>query len=271
MSDVYWQGPTGRTLTLKRSATPEGTATSGSLTETSRAGLYKATISGAAAGDTATVLNGSSPYDDGVIEADAGGNLWVVKRSKIASSESGSGARTCTLTVNDGTTVLQNAKVRVTQGSESYVQSTNASGVVVFYLDDATWSVTITKPGYSFAGASLVVNGTEAQTYSMTSVVVTPGDPDTTTAYITIRDGADDPVSGATVQIQVLKFANNTTGTGIDNPLVTGTTDVSGYVEFPGLPRLARYQVRVGDGEWFKGTTLDADTTPLAAVLGVAE
>lgn len=270
MPDVYWQGPTGRTLTLERSATPEGSATSGSLTETSRDGLYKASIAAAAAGDTATVLNGGVPYEDGVIEADAAGNLWVMKRSKVASS--GSGARTVTITVNDGSTALESARVRVTQGAESYVQSTNVSGVVTFNLDDATWTVAITKAGYTFAGASLVVNGTETQTYSMTALSITPSDPGQTTGYLTVRDSAGEEVSGATVQVQILKFANGTTGSGIDDPLATGTTNASGYVEFVGLPRLATYQVRIGtDGKWFKGTTADAATTPLAAALGVAE
>jgi len=81
MPTVYWQGPAGRTeLSLERSATPEGSTTEEALAETSRAGLYKASDDDAAEGDTATILNNAVPYEDGVIETDAAGLLWVIKR-----------------------------------------------------------------------------------------------------------------------------------------------------------------------------------------------
>lgn len=179
----------------------------------------------------------------------------------------GTGARTVTITVNDGSNPLEAARVRLTQGTESLVLTTNASGIATFNIDDATWTVAITKAGYSFSGASLVVDGDEDETYSMTLTVVVPADPELTTAFLTLSPA----VEGAIVQVEILKLANGTVGSGINNPLSTGTTDAQGYVEFTGLPRLATYQVRIGDGKWFKGVTLDADTTPLAGVLGVAE
>jgi len=65
-------------------------------------------------------------------------------------TDTGTGARTVTITVNDGTTVLENARVRVTQGAESYAASTNASGVVTFYLDAGTYYVWSQKSGWTF-------------------------------------------------------------------------------------------------------------------------
>jgi len=91
-----------------------------------------------------------------------------------ASASAGSGARTVTITVNDGATAIQNAVVRLTDGATSYRTLTNVSGVAVFNVDDATYTVSITKLGYTYAGTTLVVNGTETATYSMTLVVVTP-------------------------------------------------------------------------------------------------
>lgn len=86
-----------------------------------------------------------------------------------ASASAGSGARTVTVTVNDGLgNLLQNAVVRMTEGANSYRALTNASGVAVFNLDDATYVVAITKAGYSYSGTTIVVNGTETATYSMT-------------------------------------------------------------------------------------------------------
>ncbi len=104
------------------------------------------------------------------------------------------------------------------------------------------------------------------------SIVLTPSDPGATTGYLTVRDNAGDAVPDVTVSVQIMKLANGTTGSGIDNPLATGITDVNGLVEFPGLPRLATYRSKIGtNGQWFRGVTEDADTTPLAGVLGVAE
>jgi len=91
-----------------------------------------------------------------------------------AGGGAGTGARTVTITVNDGTTVLQNATVRMTEGVNTFTALTNASGVAVFNLDDATYTVSITKSGYSYTGTTLVVNGTETATYSMTAISVTP-------------------------------------------------------------------------------------------------
>jgi hypothetical protein len=48
-----------------------------------------------------------------------------------ASAGAGTGARTVTITVNDGTTPLQNAVVRLTEGVNTFRALTNASGVAV--------------------------------------------------------------------------------------------------------------------------------------------
>lgn len=79
----------------------------------------------------------------------------------------GTGARTVTITVNDGDDAINSALVRLTSGVDTYTGSTNGAGVVTFNVDDATYTVSITRGGYTFAGASLVVNGDETQTYSM--------------------------------------------------------------------------------------------------------
>lgn len=195
------------------------------------------------------------------ITADHGSGSYV--------QSGGAGARSVTITVNDGAAVLEAARVRMSQGAESYVVATNASGVAVFALDDATWTVTITKAGYTHTPTTIVVNGTETQTYSMTLVTVTPSDAGATTGYITIRTIAGVAVSGATVKVELRAFAAGTTGSGVYVPLGSAVTNASGYAEFVGLPRLADYRVKVGTGAWYTGTTADAATTPLTAVVGV--
>lgn len=103
------------------------------------------------------------------------GNVFTapaLANAPTGGSGSGSGARTVTITVNDGTTVLENCIVRLTEGANTFTALTNSIGVAVFNLDDATYTVGITKPGYTYSGTSLVVNGDEAETYSMTAISI---------------------------------------------------------------------------------------------------
>jgi len=103
------------------------------------------------------------------------GNVFTapaLANAPTGGSGSGTGARTVTITVNDGTTVLENALVRITEGSNTFYKLTNSSGVAVLNVDDATYTVAITKAGYSYSGTSLVVNGDEAETYSMTAISI---------------------------------------------------------------------------------------------------
>ncbi len=103
------------------------------------------------------------------------GNVFTapaLANAPTGGSSSGTGARTVTITVNDGTTVLENALVRITEGSSTFYKLTNSSGVAVLNVDDATYTVAITKAGYSYSGTSLVVNGDEAETYSMTAISI---------------------------------------------------------------------------------------------------
>jgi hypothetical protein len=167
------------------------------------------------------------------------------------SAGTGTGARTVTITVNDGATVLQNARVRVVEGVNTYTGLTNASGVVVFNLDDATYTVSITKSGYTYAGTLLIVDGTETRTYSMTVVSVTPPD-DPALCAVTIhvfdQYGAD--MSGQPVEITFVKWDT----TAADTPPVLSvppvqTTDADGLVSV-NLFREAVYRIVYGNAPY---------------------
>jgi hypothetical protein len=152
----------------------------------------------------------------------------------------GSGARTVTITVNDGSTALQNANVRMIQGAENYVVATNASGVAVFALDDATWNVAITKPGYTFTPATLIVNGTETQTYSMTALTITPSNPGQVTGYLTIFGIDGEAEEGAEIHLQQLHPISGT-GAGYDGAVRTEESGADGVVEFTNMFKGGRY------------------------------
>lgn len=182
----------------------------------------------------------------------------------------GTGAYTLTVTVNDGTTALQNATVRLSEGVNAFAGQTNASGVVTFSLDAATYSVAITKDGYSFTPTTKVVAGSGTQTYSMTLVVVVPdADPLKCVATVTCYDvlTADDDEARVFIQQTAVP-------SGDDNHVFDGrekllTPDTDGVIELT-LWRGATYLIWRGtdkaDGVTF--TVPNAATMDIDSVLG---
>lgn len=182
----------------------------------------------------------------------------------------GSGARTVTVTINDGTDTLQNATVRMTEGVNTYTAMTNASGVAVFNLDDATYTVGISKSGYTFAGASLVVDGTEVVTYSMTQVVVSPPDAaSASTGVAIVYDENEQPEPSVPVYFR--KYVTGGPGTAgyiEDYAVKTLTSDVNGNIEGE-FRRLWTYEVWRGDGSIKRRFTVpDASSFSIAEALG---
>jgi hypothetical protein len=182
---------------------------------------------------------------------------------------SGSGARTVTITVNDGTNALQNAKVRVTQGAESYLGTTNVSGVVTFNLDDATWTIAITKPGYTYAGTTLVVDGNESATYSMTSVTITPSSGSLVTGYWVCYSELGVVESGVSITMQVTKVPADT-GFALDSAIRTSTSGSDGVAQFTNLIPGATYRVQRNSGDYYTIKIADDATgsVELNSILG---
>jgi hypothetical protein len=172
--------------------------------------------------------------------------------------------------VNDGTTALQNATVRLSEGVNAFAGQTNASGVVAFSLDAATYSVAITKDGYSFTPTTKVVAGSGTQTYSMTlNVVVPDADPLKCVATVTCYDvlTADDDEARVFIQQTAVP-------SGDDNHVFDGrekllTPDADGVIELT-LWRGATYLIWRGtdkaDGVTF--TVPNAATMDIDSVLG---
>lgn len=183
--------------------------------------------------------------DSGEAIRDRGDAAWIT-----GSSGAGSGARTVTVTVNDGSSALQNATVRMTEGSNTYIASTNASGVATFNLDDATYTVAITKSGYSYAGTTLVVDGNETVTYSMTATSITPSNPSLVTGYYTCYSELGVVESGVTVTLQVDRVPSET-GLALDSAVRTATSDSNGLAQFTNLVPGAWYKVRRGEGNYY--------------------
>jgi hypothetical protein len=164
---------------------------------------------------------------------------------------SGSGARTITITVTDGTDPLQNARVRLTEGANTFTALTNVSGVATLNVDDATYTVAVTKASHSFAGASLVVDGDEVQTYAMTLVsVAPPADPDLCAVTIPVVDQYGAALAGEDVEIRFNAFTDDATATAVVlSPPPVQVSDANGLVSV-NLLRLASYSVFYGAGTY---------------------
>lgn len=178
----------------------------------------------------------------------SGGTL--VRDSYPISAEA-SGARSVTVTVTDGTDPLENATVRMTSGL-TYTATTNASGVAAFNLDDATYTVSITRSGYSYAGTTLVVDGAESVTYAMTAVSITPSSGDLTTGYLTALTEAGVAEVGATLYCAMSAPPDDDTGYSYDSTRRTITSGSGGLAQFPGLVKGATYTI-------WRGTKVSGD------------
>ena len=206
-----------------------------------------ATQATAAASSAAAVKVVTDKLATGIVQ-DGGVYQWTENALELApAGGAGTGARTVTITVNDGTTVLENAIVRMTEGSNTFSALTNASGVAVFNLDDATHTVSITKSGYSYAGTTIVVNGTETATYSMTAITITPGAGDLTTGWLVTRV-AGVATEDITIRYQQRQEPASDTGSSYDDTIYSVESDADGLVELA-MVRGAYYYVWRGTGK----------------------
>lgn len=203
-----------------------------------------------------------------------GSSAGVYNVTDTLSAASGTGARTVTVTVNDGTNPVESATVRLTKGAESFIASTNASGVATFNVDDGTWTVAITASGYSFAGATLVVDGAETPTYSLTQLSFSASPPDQITGYWVVLDetGAVEPDVVINMRFKCFKDGNE--GVAYDSKTRTATSNVSGIAEFPGLHPESEYEAwRTNTTRKFIITTpaLTPSAVPLGSIIGADE
>ena len=178
----------------------------------------------------------------------------VAVSSRQAAGSAGTGARTVTVTVTLDATPLEDAKVRLTKGAETYIADTSVLGQAVFNVDDGTWAVSITAPNTSFAGATLVVDGNEAVTYAVTQTsfpVVVPSVPNT--CIVTIRATR----GGGETQVRVFITSQGATGRlnerAFVDRVIDSLTDTNGllvvHLPWSSTPGVGKYRVQLLDVE----------------------
>jgi hypothetical protein len=218
-------------------------------------------------GRIAAVLDSATAAKIDAILVDTGTTL----PAQIAgiSAGSGTGARTVTITVNDGTTALQNATVRMTEGANTFTATTNVSGVAVFNLDDATYTVGVTKSGYSYAGTTLVVNGTETETYSMTLVSITPPTtPGLSAIVVLCLDAAGQPEADVDIDIRIVTVPSGSTNIAYKGSKQTATSNVNGIAQFE-VVQGSVCEWKRGKADVWSRVTIDSDSvTNVTSVIG---
>ncbi|MGB1125791.1 MAG: hypothetical protein ACPG4Q_11345 [Phycisphaeraceae bacterium] len=265
--------------------------------------LSVAFISGALTGQSrvATAYNGTTKtltFDEAWSEAPADGDTFIILTPHIhtvsqlvdgvwdelisghltagttgaslnqAASGAGTGARTITVTVDDGTNPLENATVRYTEGVNTFTADTDASGNATFSLDDATYSVAIFKDGYTFTPTTLIVSGDASPTYSMTAnAAIGSSNAGFATGYTYVYDENGAVEVGVTLTLQCIA-APSGSGLVLDTATRTATSDSNGKAEFTNLVRGAKYQVYRNSAIQKQFTASDAATFEIPSFIG---
>lgn len=203
-----------------------------------------------------------------------GAGSWAV-------SGSGSGAYAATVTVTDGTSNLQNALVRVVEGINTFTATTNVSGNASFSLDAATYTVTVTKDGYSFTPTTRTVTGNQAGTLvssnlvmSQNAVPAAPSGPNLCSVYGYLRSQSLGTVlSGVKLTARRIPDELAYAGGFLVGSYKEATSDVDGLVELELertdviTPTGAKWKIECVDAGLRYVTTLTSSALNLATVL----
>jgi hypothetical protein len=217
-------------------------------------------------------ISGGASVDDiaARIIADHGAGSYVA-------TGGGTGAYTVTVTVTDeDDNPLQNATVRVSDGVTPATGMTDVNGNAVFGLDAATYTVAVTKAGYSFTPTTRTVTGDESGTLTddlvMARVVPPePSAPNQSVGSLTTFDGQGNVLGNVTIYFRIKSAATDSfrnapfaVASG-DNGVLNG--EFQRNSDYEGKRTTSRLELR-NDDDWIAFTVPDADSFDLPAVLG---
>lgn len=183
--------------------------------------------------------------DDNVLAAGVGGG-----------TTEDDGPYTLEVTVTDGTDPLQNVWVRATDGTHNYRKKTNVSGVVEFYLNGASYTVTAAKPGHQQDTPLVVaVSDDEAVEIELSTVSLPASDPGFITGYGTAYSEINEVQQDVEVYCQ-LTVEPPGRGLLLDKAIRSTTSNVNGVYAFKNLAPGATYAVWRGSTEKSKSVTI---------------
>lgn len=270
----------GPTYDLVSEATPWNTAWDAevqgecfdALAEFLWAGIEIGSVTGLNVADITDIKEVTGKLDTG-LQADGDNWQFTVGMLELGPSGggggSGTGARTVAITINDGATVLQNATVRLTEGVNTFTALTNVIGVATFNVDDATYTVAVTKAGYSYGGTTLVVDGDEAETYSMAAIVVTPPTNPLLSALSILCVGNDgQPEADVDIDIKIITVPDGDENIAYKGSKKTATSDGNGVASFEAV-KGAVYEYKRGTAQiWERVTIGSGSSTDVTSFIG---
>ncbi len=202
--------------------------------------------------------------------------LDVAVSTRAESSGESGGAFAITITVTDEDSVpLENARVRITEGVNTFVNTTGVDGIANFNLDAATYVLGVTKSGYSFAGSTIDVTGDANFNAEMEQIVIpAPTNPALSAGHLTTRDGHGNAEGNVSISFQLISAP------GLDSypvkPFLVVSDDNGSLIS--AFRRQATYRGKrtlLGSipnskvaRTWVPFTVPDADTFPLPQILG---
>ena len=195
---------------------------------------------------------------------------WTAQALSLApvGQGGGTGARAVQITVlNSLGAPIQSATVRFSRTGQTFTSQTNASGIALLSLDDATWTVSITASGFSFSPTSLTVSSNINQTYSMVTEGggLIPSLPGSVTGYWVCLSQLGIAESGVTVNLKVVDFSKRQSGIALDETIRTGVSGSDGVVQFNNLTPGVTYEVWRGSStKRFQILVPSTATSPLA-------
>lgn len=261
---------TGETLTLKvfTIETDTQVASVAATERTNKKGWYTCSLVdlATAAYDWVCFTAGSEPVSLGILDHV---NAAGVERPRGYEDEAGDGPYVVTITVeDDANNAVEAARVTLSRTGQIFRGTTNASGIVVFGVDAASWTVAISAAGYAFTPATLVVSANASQTYELTdNSPDAPASPLLSTGYVYCygTDGA--------VERNVRLYAYMTAGPGddgyaYDSQEIEFTSDENGLAQHTGFVRGSTYKLRRNIGREVTVTVPEAGNFALPEILG---
>lgn len=246
-----------------------GVFIAGANAATSIAGLTTS-ITGNLSGSVGAIANGgitSTSFASSAIDANA---LSADAVAELVAGINGQGARTVAITIDNSTDPLEGARVRLTKGAETYLQTTNVNGQCTFNVNDGTWLVAITLFGYEFSGALLLVDADQHVAYSLTPYMIAlPAAPSLTTGYVLCLGTDGLPEAGVKIYAQ-LTAGPGDDGYALATDTITMTSDEDGLAQHAGFVRGASYKFRRGDSTWWTAAAVAPSTATwnLREILG---
>jgi hypothetical protein len=187
----------------------------------------------------------------------------------ITAPSTGRGVWEVAVTVTDGDLAIEGADIRLVKGAQNWTGTTNVDGIVVFSLDNGSYSLRITAPGYSYTPTIRVINGADVSFQEvMTMTNITPSDAPLSTAYMTLIDGQDNPKTQVALTFRMTAPYPAITGVSFDTQDILATTDDMGLVQVP-LVRGGRYKVKGATGTWSKVFTVGSGGTYAIPTTGI--